>query len=135
MVKANNRRRPETGVAKGMVVGRVKGGGEVVVPAPSGPVDGLPAGWGDGPLGGPHAGPPSGRSTPVNGHSHAAAPPPPGYEASVGGGSGSGSGSSAMYFSPPLPGAAGAPDYHRTGSPGARPPLARQASSKGEFRF
>ncbi|TGZ77047.1 hypothetical protein EX30DRAFT_344422 [Ascodesmis nigricans] len=65
-----SRRAVVKGVAKGMVVGRVKGGGEVMVPVNGSQerIDGIPPGWGDGPLGGPNAG-----------------PPPPGYTAASGG--------------------------------------------------
>lgn len=89
-----SRRAVVKGVAKGMVVGRVKGGGEVMVPVTDGQerIDGIPAGWGDGPLGGPYAG-----------------PPPPGYNAATGGtgyltnGSGSGSGRNSGRTSPQPP--------------------------------
>ncbi|KAF8249980.1 hypothetical protein K440DRAFT_542469, partial [Wilcoxina mikolae CBS 423.85] len=110
-----SRRAVVRGVAKGMVVGKVRGGGEVVVPSSSSgatQIDGLPLGWGDGPLGGAYAGPPSGRSTPVP---HL---PPPGY--------GESAGSSSLYFAPP-PG--------KEGSPVPQSLSRHNTSEKGEFRF
>lgn len=94
-----SRRAVVKGVAKGMVVGRVRGGGEVIVSDGSGErIDGLPAGWGDGPLGGPHAGPPSGRVTPIQ---STTPPPPPGY-APGGYGSVQGeAGGNGAYYPPP----------------------------------
>jgi spartin len=58
-----SRRAVVKGVAKGMVVGRDKNGSNVVA-LPNQVIDGLPPGWGDGPLGGPNAGPPSRSATP-----------------------------------------------------------------------
>ncbi|KAI5781500.1 senescence-associated protein-domain-containing protein [Geopyxis carbonaria] len=80
-----SRRAVVKGVAKGMVVGKVKGGGEVIVPGNNGAIEGIPAGWGDGPMGGPHPGPPSRVQTPVH-----SATPPPGYGSAQSG-----------YFPPP----------------------------------
>lgn len=70
-----SRRAVVKGVAKGMVVGKVKGGGEVILPAQQ-PEGGLPA-WGE-----------------------SVTPPPPGYNQAYVTGNSTG-GSSALYFSPP----------------------------------
>jgi len=91
-----SRRAVVKGVAKGMVVGKVKGGGEVILPGNKETIDGLPLGWGDGPLGGAHAGPPSRANTPIP-TSHT--PPPPGYTPAEY--PANGEGSNSMYFAPP----------------------------------
>jgi spartin len=102
-----SRRAVVKGVAKGMVVGTVKGGGEVIIPAQNDQkVDGLPAGWGDGPLGGAHAGPPT---------------PPPGYNQGYINNNGTGGSNSSYYASPSRGGRA----------PSPTPPLPEKSS----FRF
>lgn len=53
-----SRRAIVKGVAKGMVVGKVRGGGQVIVPGNNPQINGPPQGWGGGPLGGLYAGPP-----------------------------------------------------------------------------
>ena len=103
-----SRRAVVKGVAKGMVVGKVRGGGEVMVATGSGQgyTDGLPPGWGDGPLGGANAGPPQ--------MHRASTEPPPGYETgSVQGGT--------VYYPPPA----------RTPSPG----YGKTGGKSGTFRF
>ncbi|KAI5842840.1 senescence-associated protein-domain-containing protein [Tricharina praecox] len=120
-----SRRAVVKGVAKGMVVGKVRGGGEVIVPGNGEKVDGLPYGWGDGPLGGAHAGPPSGRITPGQ-TSHT--PPPPGYTPA--GYPTSGEGSNSMYFAPP-PRALTSPAAVKNGYPNDKP----KNEKSTEFRF
>src|SRR5207302_2062760 len=73
-----SRRAIVKGVAKGMVVGKVRGGGDIVVPGRNEVVDGIPKGWGDGPLGGAHAGPPS-RTPSIHTPGGRSSPVPPSY--------------------------------------------------------
>ncbi|RPA97198.1 hypothetical protein L873DRAFT_1691414 [Choiromyces venosus 120613-1] len=89
-----SRRAVVRGVAKGMVIGKVRGGGNVVVPGQNEVIDGIPKGWGDSPLGGPHAGPPS-----IHTPGDRSPPAPPSYQ-SVNG-TFSGQGGSNPYFPPP----------------------------------
>jgi spartin len=105
-----SRRGVVKGVAKGMVLGRVKGGGEVMVPPAH--VDGLPLGWGDGPLGGPNAGPPI-RSEPPLG-----SPPP--YSRS------------ATYSDPVTSTGANSTYYAQSPSPASYKP---SPPGNGEYRF
>lgn len=103
-----SRRAIVKGVAKGMVIGKVRGGGEVIVPGSDQTIDGIPQGWGDGPLGGPYAGPPSapgsGKNTPgVVGNEVGfgnTAPPSYGSVQGTYGANGNGQGGN-MYFPPP----------------------------------
>lgn len=115
-----SRRAVVKGVAKGMVVGKVKGGGEVIV-AGNERIDGLPIGRGDRPLGGAHAGSPSGSATPIP---TSRTPPPPGY-------SPPGEGSNNMYFMPPARALTSPAAISSNGYPTERYP-----NEKGsEFRF
>jgi len=88
-----SRRAIVKGVAKGMVVAKVKGGGEVIVAGNNERIDGPPIGRGDGLLGGAHAGSRSGRATPIP---TSRTPPPPGYSPPA-----HGEGSNNTYFMPP----------------------------------
>lgn len=98
-----SRRAIVKGVAKGMVVGKVRGGGDVVVPGHNEVVDGIPKGWGDGPLGGPHAGPPS-RSPSLHTPGGRSSPAPPSYHSANG--ATPGQRGDNLYFPPP-PGSGG----------------------------
>ena len=93
-----SRRAVVKGVAKGMVIGKVRGGGDVVVPGQNDIIDGIPKGWGDGPLGGAHAGPPS-RTPTIRGGEPTAQTLPP-YQSSK---SAPASRSDSLYFPPPPP--------------------------------
>jgi len=121
-----SRRAIVKGVAKGMVVGKVKGGGEVIVAGNNERIDGLPIGWGDGPLGGAHAGPPSGRATPVP---TSRTPPPPGYSPPAH--QTHGEGSNNMYFAPPPRALTSPAAINSNGYP-----IEKYPNEKGsEFRF
>ncbi|CUS08275.1 unnamed protein product [Tuber aestivum] len=114
-----SRRAIVKGVAKGMVVGKVRGGGSIVVPGQNEVVDGIPKGWGDGPLGGPHPGPPS-RSQSIHTPGGRSSPVPPPYQSANGNIPGQGGGN--LYFPPP-PGSGGmSPQVtgssYRSSSPG-----------------
>ncbi|PWW80124.1 hypothetical protein C7212DRAFT_340670 [Tuber magnatum] len=98
-----SRRAIVKGVAKGMVVGKVRGGGDIVVPSHNEVIDGIPKGWGDGPLGGAHPGPPS-RSPSVHTPGGRSLPVPPPYQSANG--TAPGQGSDNLYFPPP-PGSGG----------------------------
>ncbi|KAG0134776.1 senescence-associated protein-domain-containing protein [Tuber indicum] len=98
-----SRRAIVKGVAKGMVVGKVRGGGDIVVPGHNEVIDGIPKGWGDGPLGGPHAGPPS-RNPSIHTPGNRSPPVPPPY-LSASGTTPSQRGDN-LYFPPP-PGSGG----------------------------
>lgn len=156
-----SRRAIVKGVAKGMVIGTVHGGGEVMIPVDSSQrIDGIPQGWGDGPLGGPHAGPPSlpgsGRNTPSVpgtevGFGNSA---PPTYGSVQGTAGASGSSQSGNLYFPPPPGSALGP--HATGgssygnmrsvsprpydpssyrSPSPAPPPEKGPANDGKYRY
>jgi len=122
-----SRRAIVKGVAKGMVVGKVRGGGDVIVPGQGEPIDGIPQGWNDGHLGGAYAGPPS--QTPLYNppqnqlYGAPGTPPPPGYGPANSTGNG---GPSNLYFPPPptsaiSPQATGS-NYYPNGGPSNAPP-------------
>lgn len=98
-----SRRALVKGVAKGMVVGKVRGGGQVIVPGNL-KIDEPPHGWASNPLGVLHAGPPHmpGRNAPGNEVGFGNSAPPSYGSVQSAGAVGN------MYFAPP-PGGALAP--------------------------
>lgn len=114
-----SRRAVVKGVAKGMVVGKVRGGGDVIVPGHNEAIDGIPKGWGDGHLGGPHAGPPS-RNPSIHTPGNRSPSAPPSYHS--GNDAASGQRGDSLYFPPP-PGSGGMSpqltgSIYRSSSPG-----------------
>lgn len=95
-----SRRAIVKGVAKGMVVGKVRGGGQVIVPGNL-KIDEPPHGWGGNSMVGHHAGPPPipGRNIPGPAGNVVASSAPPSY-VSVQGASVGGQGGNAFYTPP-----------------------------------